>query len=86
MRKIIPYTAFFLLPFITLTALAQFELPKYELPNDHIITYEIDDSDENKEVDQSKKTALTILSVIAILLLIVVAFLLITTIVVVRSI
>jgi hypothetical protein len=50
MKKIIPYTVFFLIPFVTLTAFAQFEMPVYELTSDYIITYEIDDYDHEDEV------------------------------------
>ena len=54
MKKVITFTAFFLLPFVTLTAFAQFELPKYELPSDKIITYESEDP-EQEETDKTKK-------------------------------
>jgi hypothetical protein len=75
MKKIIPITAFFLLPFVTLTSFAQFELPQYELPNDHIITYEIDDDTEKSEADKAKEyeTAKKVFKIILIPLLIVTA-------------
>ena len=58
MKKVITFTTFFLLPFVTLTAFAQFELPKYELPCDHIITYEIEDPDQEKTDKTEKKGTL----------------------------
>jgi len=47
MSKFIIISAFFLLPFVTFSAFAQFELSKYELPKDHILTFEIDEEDEH---------------------------------------
>ena len=51
MNKIILITTFFLLPFVTFTASAQFELPKLEIPTNSIITYEIDDDPGRNEAE-----------------------------------
>ena len=41
MSKFIIISALFLLPFVTISAFAQSELPTYELPKDYILKYEI---------------------------------------------
>ena len=46
MSKFIIISAFFLLPFVTISAFAQYELPKFELPSDYIITFEQDEISE----------------------------------------
>jgi hypothetical protein len=57
MSKFLIISAFFLLPFVIITSIsAQYELPKYELPSDYIITYELDEPDESEQ--QKEKTKL----------------------------
>ena len=46
MSKFIVITTVLLLPFVAISAFAQYELPKLELPSDHIIIYELDHTDE----------------------------------------
>ena len=55
MSKFIIISALFLLPFVTISAFAQSELPTYELPKDYIPKYEIFKSIE--EPDESVPTS-----------------------------
>ena len=58
MSKFIIISAFFLLPFLTITLVfAQYELVTYELPSDYIITYELDDFDEDESEQKEKRTS-----------------------------
>ncbi len=84
MSKHLIITRFFLLPFVTLASLsAQYELYRYELPSDNILTYELDEpaDDDPYAPKERKHPALWVtLSVFLILLVMVVGLLMISTI------
>ena len=69
MSKFILVTAFFLLPFIAFTTFAQYELPKLALPSDNIITYELDDTDEDKSTWQRRSPLGKVIVIILLVIL-----------------
>jgi len=69
MRKLIIISAFFLLPFVAISAFAQYELPKLELPSDHIITYELGDTDEDKSTWQRRSPLGKVIIIILLVIL-----------------
>lgn len=69
MSKFVIISTFFLLPFVTISAFAQFELPKYELPPDYIITYELDEEDENEQQEKKARRSLTVQIIVTALLM-----------------
>jgi hypothetical protein len=56
MSKFIIFSALFLLPFVTISAFAQSELPTYELPKDYILKYEIFKSIEEPPIEKPDDT------------------------------
>ena len=79
MRKLIIISAFFLLPFVTFTSFAQYELTSYELPSDYYIYWEPDEpyvpdesQSEEKEITTSDIVMVIVIGVLLILLIIVV--------------
>ncbi len=69
MSKFIVISALFLLPFVIITSIsAQFELPKYELPSDYIITYELDEDAREQQEKRKRDSKIAQIIVTALLL------------------
>lgn len=85
MSKFIVISALFLLPFVIITSIsAQFELPKYELPSDYIITYELDE-DAREQQEKRKRDSKIAQIIVTALLLGLFLTIIIMTVVVVRG-
>ena len=69
MSKFIVISAFFLLPFVAFSTFAQYELPKLALPSDHIITYELDDTDEDVSTWQRRSSFGKVIIIILLIIL-----------------
>ena len=72
MSKLVLITALCLFPFVIPSALAQFELPTYELPHEHIVTYEQESPDSHEVMESRRKTMKILLIVAAIYLLLII--------------
>ena len=69
MSKFVIISAFFLLPFVTITSLsAQYELPQYELPSNYIITYELDEDAREQQEKRKRDSKIAQIIVTALLL------------------